>query len=98
MKKVMSMIAAGVLATSASATHVNVLDSVRSGPGTVTWTKDDQYFLGNFVFVDSLQTLVIEAGTVVKTLSNKYARSSGSAFFEIAGFSPQGLWLSQDLG
>lgn len=36
------------------------------GTGTVTWTKDKTYILDGFVFVNSGQTLTIEAGTVIK--------------------------------
>ncbi|NNF57507.1 MAG: hypothetical protein HKN04_04630, partial [Rhodothermaceae bacterium] len=38
------------------------------GTGTVTWTSDTVYYLDGFVFVNSGQTLTIEAGTVVKGL------------------------------
>lgn len=37
-----------------------------SGTGTVTWTKDKIYILDGRVFVNSGQTLTIEAGTVIK--------------------------------
>ena len=37
-----------------------------SGVGTTTWTKDKVYILDGFVFVNSGQTLTIEAGTVIK--------------------------------
>ncbi|MDB4581994.1 hypothetical protein N9164_02460 [Draconibacterium sp.] len=36
------------------------------GTGTVTWTKDKEYILEGFVFVNDGQVLTIEAGTVVK--------------------------------
>jgi hypothetical protein len=37
-----------------------------AGTGTVTWTKDREYILEGFVFVNDGQTLTIEAGTVVR--------------------------------
>ncbi|MEZ4829698.1 MAG: T9SS type A sorting domain-containing protein [Bacteroidia bacterium] len=37
-----------------------------NGTGTVTWSNDTTYILDGFVFVNSGQTLTIEAGTVVK--------------------------------
>lgn len=37
-----------------------------NGTGTTTWTKDKTYLLEGFVFVNSGQTLTIEAGTVIK--------------------------------
>ena len=37
-----------------------------SGTGTTTWTKDKVYLLDGFVFVNSGQTLTIQAGTVIK--------------------------------
>ena len=37
-----------------------------AGTGTVTWSKDTTYVLDGFVFVNSGQTLTIEAGTVIQ--------------------------------
>ena len=37
-----------------------------SGTGTVTWTKNNEYYLEGLVFVNDGQTLTIEAGTVVR--------------------------------
>lgn len=37
-----------------------------NGTGTTTWTADKEYVLDGFVFVNSGQTLTIEAGTVIK--------------------------------
>lgn len=37
-----------------------------SGTGTTTWTSDNVYILEGFVFVNSGQTLTIEAGTIIK--------------------------------
>ena len=34
--------------------------------GNVTWTSDNEYILDGLIFVDSLSTLTIEAGTVIK--------------------------------
>lgn len=44
----------------------NVITDNGNGVGTTTWTKDKVYILDGFVFVNSGQTLTIEAGTVIK--------------------------------
>ncbi|NCB06687.1 MAG: hypothetical protein EOM73_00820 [Bacteroidia bacterium] len=47
-----------------------------TGTGTVTWTKDKQYVLEGFVFVNDGQTLTIEPGTVVRFKSGKGENAS----------------------
>lgn len=47
-----------------------------AGTGTVTWDKDTTYILDGFVFVNSGQTLTIEAGTVIKGKSGQGAAAS----------------------
>lgn len=44
---------------------ITVTDS-GNGTGTTTWTSNNIYLLDGFVFVNSGQTLTIEAGTVIK--------------------------------
>lgn len=44
---------------------ITVSDS-GNGTGTTTWTSNNIYLLDGFVFVNSGQTLTIEAGTVIK--------------------------------
>ncbi|MEM6264597.1 MAG: hypothetical protein AAGI38_18945 [Bacteroidota bacterium] len=44
----------------------NVITDDGSGTGTTTWTADKEWILDGFVFVNSGQTLTIEAGTVIK--------------------------------
>lgn len=44
----------------------DVLIDDGSGTGTVTWTKDNEYILEGFVFVNDGQELTIEPGTVVR--------------------------------
>jgi hypothetical protein len=56
------------LAYTASAAEIVVTDN-GSGTGTTTWTSDNIYILDGFVFVNSGQTLTIEAGTVIKGMS-----------------------------
>ena len=41
-------------------------ETITDNTGTTTWTKDKTYLLEGFVFVESGQTLTIEAGTVIK--------------------------------
>jgi len=43
----------------------NIVDN-GAGTGTVTWTKDIEYVIEGFVFVNDGQTLTIEPGTVVR--------------------------------
>ena len=47
-----------------------------NGIGTQTWTSDNVYVLDGFCFVNSGQTLTIEAGTVVKGKSGQGEASS----------------------
>ncbi|MCB0551969.1 MAG: carboxypeptidase regulatory-like domain-containing protein [Phaeodactylibacter sp.] len=56
-------------------TEVTVTDR-GEGTGTLTWTKNKVYILNGFVFVNSGQTLTIEAGTVVKGASGQGERAS----------------------
>ncbi len=44
----------------------DVIEDDGAGTGTVTWTKDKQYLLSGFVFVNDGQVLTIEAGTVIR--------------------------------
>jgi hypothetical protein len=43
-----------------------IIESSTEGVGTTTWTKDKEYILKGFVFVNSGQTLTIEKGTIIK--------------------------------
>jgi hypothetical protein len=47
-----------------------------SGTGTVTWTKNNEYFLEGFVFVNDGQVLTIEPGTVVRFRSGQAENAS----------------------
>ncbi len=51
--------------TTAPSNQVVIKDN-GTGTGTTTWTKDKVWILDGFVFVNSGQTLTIEAGTVIK--------------------------------
>lgn len=44
----------------------NVIKDLGQGTGTTTWTKEKEFILEGFVFVNPGQTLTIEAGTVVR--------------------------------
>jgi len=46
------------------------------GIGTVTWTKENEYILEGFVFVNDGQELTIEPGTVVRFKSGKAENAS----------------------
>lgn len=54
----------------------NVITDNGSGTGTVTWTSDKTYILNGFVFVNSGQTLTIEAGTVIKGRAGQGSEAS----------------------
>lgn len=54
----------------------NVITDNGSGVGTTTWTKDKVYILDGFVFVNSGQTLTIQAGTVIKGRAGQGADAS----------------------
>ncbi len=47
-----------------------------NGTGTVTWTKDKEYILEGFVFVNDGQILTIEAGTVIRFKSGQAENAS----------------------
>lgn len=64
MKKIYSLLAVLFAAFSMQAADINVTDAGLTG--NVTWTKDNVYFLTERCFVESGDTLTIEAGTVVK--------------------------------
>lgn len=52
--------------TTPTGSNIVTVKSSTSGTGTTTWTNDNVYVLDGFVFVNSGQTLTIEAGTVIK--------------------------------
>ncbi len=59
------------------ANKTGVLGNFNS-PSTITWVKDSVYLLQGIVYLDSLCTLVIEPGTIIKgaSLADGYAASS----------------------
>ncbi|MBL4670151.1 MAG: hypothetical protein HRT73_00135 [Flavobacteriales bacterium] len=61
--------------TPAGSNIITVTDG-GSGTGTTTWTNDKVYLLDGFVFVNSGQTLTIEAGTIVKGKPGSGANAS----------------------
>lgn len=54
---------------------ITIVDS-GNGTGTTTWTANNTYVLSGFVFVNSGQTLTIEAGTVIKGAEGQEADAS----------------------
>lgn len=63
-KKITSLLFALSLFSGISfAADITVSDNIS---GDSTWTSDNVYWLDGFIFVDSLATLTIEAGTVVR--------------------------------
>lgn len=69
--------AALILAAAFSANAADIIISDDgSGTGTTTWTNDNVYILDGFVFVNSGQTLTIQAGTVIKGMAGTGADAS----------------------
>jgi hypothetical protein len=62
-KTILSLLALSFIAFSA---EITVTDSDIPVGSTVTWTADNTYILDGIVFVDSLATLTIEPGTIIK--------------------------------
>jgi hypothetical protein len=54
----------------------NVIRDDGSGTGTVTWTKENEYLLEGFVFVNDGQILTIEPGTVIRFKPGKGENAS----------------------
>lgn len=55
---------------------MEVIKDNGSGTGTTTWTKNNQYLLDGFVFVNDGQTLTIEPGTVIRGRSGQGEQAS----------------------
>ena len=53
-----------------------VLTDKGAGTGTITWTKENEYILEGFVFVNDGQELTIEPGTVVRFRQGKAENAS----------------------
>ena len=64
--------------SSCTSTEVKIvnIDASNDGVGTTTWTKDNVYVLNGMVFVNSGQTLTIEAGTIIKGAAGAGADAS----------------------
>ena len=64
--------------SSCTSTEVKIvnIDASNDGVGTTTWTKDNVYVLNGIVFVNSGQTLTIEAGTIIKGAAGAGADAS----------------------
>ncbi len=75
MKKLTVFLCSILLTTSIFAAEVVISDN-GSGTGTTTWTSDNTYILDGFVFVNSGQTLTIEAGTVIKGMPGQMENAS----------------------
>ncbi len=54
----------------------NIYRDYGEGTGTVTWTKDNEYIIEGFVFVNDGQVLTIEAGTVIRFSSGQAENAS----------------------
>lgn len=76
MRKSLLFIAGLLFAFTATAQTVTVTDNGGAGTGTTTWTANNTYLLDGFVYVNSGDTLTIEAGTVIKGLPGQGADAS----------------------
>ena len=54
----------------------DVISDNGGGTGTTTWTKDKNYLLDGFVFVNDGQVLTIEAGTVIRSKTGQGENAS----------------------
>ncbi|MGC9375343.1 MAG: hypothetical protein ACP5DQ_09925 [Bacteroidales bacterium] len=82
MKKILlSIIAIIVLMSSCRKSDIIIDENILlsdngSGTGTITWTKDKNYILDGFVFVNPGQTLTIEPGTVIRAKTGQGENAS----------------------
>ena len=60
----------------ASAATVQVTDADITEGGTVTWTANNEYVLNGLVYVDTLATLTIEPGTIIRGKAGSDADAS----------------------
>ncbi len=70
------LLASLMMSFSVFAADVVVTDDISAD---ATWTADNTYFLNGLVFVDSLATLTIEAGTVIKGMEQGNITSGDGA-------------------
>lgn len=56
--------------------QLEIINSNLGGTGTTTWTSDTEYLLDGFVFVNPNQTLIIEAGTVIRAKTGQGEKAS----------------------
>ena len=80
-KIVLSFVILSIIAMACRKSDINIdFDTVvadnGNGTGTITWTKDKTYILEGFVFINSGQTLTIEAGTVIKAKTGQGENAS----------------------
>ena len=66
----LSMMAIVLFGLESKAIDITITDT-GTGTGTTTWTSNNVYILDGFVFVNSGQTLTIEAGTVIKGMAGQ---------------------------
>ena len=70
------LFAAALLSSTFSFADEITISDDGTGTGTTTWTSDNTYILSGFVFVNSEDTLTIEAGTVIKGAAGTQANAS----------------------
>ncbi|MDY6800387.1 MAG: hypothetical protein SVU94_04095 [Bacteroidota bacterium] len=80
-KILLSIIAIFILMSSCRKSDIiidenTLLSDDGSGTGTITWTKDKNYILDGFVFVNPGQTLTIEPGTVIRAKTGQGENAS----------------------
>lgn len=55
---------------------VQTITDQGGGTGTITWTRDKEYLLDGFIFVNDGQTLTIEEGTVIRARTGQGSLAS----------------------
>jgi hypothetical protein len=56
--------------------YTEVITDLGGGTGTITWTKDKNYLISGFVFVNDGQILTIEPGTVIRAQTGQGSMAS----------------------
>lgn len=66
-------------------TNKQVVEVTSSITGNVTWTADKIYLIKKYIYVDSLATLTIEPGTIIKGDKDDVANTKGALIIKRGG-------------
>lgn len=84
------LFAAALLSSTFSFADEITISDDGTGTGTTTWSSDNTYILSGFVFVNSGDTLTIEAGTIIKGAAGTQANASALVVARGAYINAQG--------